>query len=289
MDRIIDWYVYSSPAIFFVASIYISYRLGKFHRNILEEAYNITYKTETQRFLELFDTDTYADKDININIHPDLYCYEKWQKMIEETNEEEQKWKNRVLFHHTPQGNIMMWYDLYKHAFTYLSDTNISYMWLNECAMKYVRTYYCRDFFVDTQVLPLEHENPFNTMKIDEEKKEKEKKQEKKNALNLDLNSDVFMKKKKPQTQTKPVLENKEQTPITKQKFINNFRHIGKIQNHSILQKYPIPKKRQSNIATMNLSPQESPKEPIAKDYQYIEFKKQKKEENSNFFESFFI
>ena len=307
MDCIIDLYTYSAPAIFFLGSIYVSYYLGKIHRTALEEAYTykITYKTETQRFLDLFDTnmDTNMNTNINTNsnIHPDLYCYEKWQSVIEETNEEEQKWKNRILFQHTPQGNVMMWYDLYKQAFAYLSDTNISYIWLNECAMKYVRMYCCRDFFVDTHILPETYENPFNAMKLEEEKKEREKKKEKKNALKLDLDSSVFMKKKKPSTNIRQNTTSQSQSqvpessqPITKRKFVNNFRHIGKIQNYSILQIYPIPKKRTPDIhnATYNET-QDSPKEAIAKDYQYIEYKKQKGQKGQmskpNFFDSFFV
>ena len=102
------------------------------------------------------------------------------------------------MFQNTPQGNLVMFYDLYKHAFGYFSDIQISYQWLNACAMKYVRIFYCRDFFLDNKELPENYKNPFNEMKLEEEKKEKEKKREKRKNLNIDFQSDAFLRKKKP-------------------------------------------------------------------------------------------
>jgi hypothetical protein len=205
---------------------------------------------EKNRFLRLFEKED-DETLINSNIHPDLFCFEKMKQMIDEETEEEKRWKSRVLFQTTPYGNLIMFYDLYKQAFAYFSDVHISYKWLNVCAMKYVRLYCCRDFFVDTNDLPEDFKNRFNEMKLEEERKEKAVKLEKKNKLNLDLNSDAFLRKKPKlstkQEDLKPENDSKNEnttkkTETNKQRVINNFRRMGSIHNYQLLNKENIEK-----------------------------------------------
>ena len=47
-----------------------------------------------------------------------------------------------------------MYYDVYKSGFAYYADQNyIPYSILNAMAMKYVVTFFCRDFFIDESII----------------------------------------------------------------------------------------------------------------------------------------
>jgi len=97
----------------------------------------------------------------NSNIETTFYDKEDFFAMIREQNNTiEETWKTRILFENTPRGNIIMYYDAYKQGFAYYSDTNgLPYTVLNVVAMKYVTTFFCRDFFVDNEVLSNEQES----------------------------------------------------------------------------------------------------------------------------------
>lgn len=174
----------------------------------------------------------------------------------------ENTWKSRVLFQNTVQGNVIMYYDMYKMAFVYYSDMQISYKWLNYCAMKYVRIYFCRDYFLDDSYLPATFENPFNLKKKKEEEAEVQKKEDKKKTMDIDFQSDVFLKRR---TETSTTATKKTPTPSqpnnVAEKYVNHFRYMGKIVNYSFLQ---IPKKVEK---------------VSKKNYQYSDFKKKLKQE----------
>jgi len=180
-------------------------------------------ENESKLFALLFTPE--KSRSSNTNISNELYKREK-------TDEEEDVWKRRILLQPTPSGNIVMYYDLYRQAFAYHSDNYVSYPLLNQCAMKYVRLFLCRDFFVDTTVLPDLFVNPFNEMKEKEDTQQKEKASAKRKELQIDFDSSAFVKKT-----TSKVIK------ITCPKEIiykNNFRCIGKISGDwNILQ--PVP------------------------------------------------
>lgn len=92
--------------------------------------------------------------DYNTNIDPVFYLKDDFQEIMkEEMNYLERQWRTRILFETSPRGNIIMFYDVYKQGFSYYCDsTGIPYNILNAIAMKYVLTFYCRDFFVDNNV-----------------------------------------------------------------------------------------------------------------------------------------
>lgn len=173
---------------------------------------------ELSQFQKLFENDTN-----NSNIHLDV---EKWM----ESADEEMLWKQRILLEHTPYGNIIMYYDFYRQAFAYFSDTHLSYSTLNTCAMKYVRIFYCRDFFVDTVMLPTSFVNPLNHMKEEAEKREKEKIKKKKVELNLNFDCSVFVK-----PLPIDIIGAKQQELVYK----NNFRYMGKFSNWDIMKRAP--------------------------------------------------
>lgn len=194
----------------------------------------------------LFDLLFNSSKEnrVNSNISPELYHYETWEKMNEESvSEEEIVWKKRVLLQHTPQGNIAMFYDLYRQAFAYYSDGHISYHELNQCAMKYVRLFHCRDFFVDTMVLPVSFINPFNKMKEDEETRQKVKSINKRKELNINFDNSAFVKPKIKKVSYKEVPDEIVPKPASIV-YKNNFiRCIGKLSGDwNILQQPPVSK-----------------------------------------------
>lgn len=239
----------------FTTSIIACYWLGKWNRKMLEKENENKFTTERwdvaekNRFLKLFTIE--EDHIANSNIHPEIFCFEKLNTMLEVESEEEKVWKHRILFQNTPQGNVIMFYDLYKQAFTYFSDMQITYKWLNICAMKYVRLFRCREFFQDNSELPEGFKNKFNILKIEQVEKEKKQKEDKKQKLNIDLNSDAFLRKK-----PKEIKEKDEKSECLR--FINNFRRAGNIQSYSITQKIELEK-------------------CVTKTFNYKDFKKKKK------------
>jgi hypothetical protein len=90
--------------------------------------------------------DKYYEKEEFENIYT--------QMILEPGNEEEQKWKRRVMIVWVPMiGNIMMYYDVFRMSFGYYSDTQgINYNILNACAMRYVCMFHCMDLFMDEMV-----------------------------------------------------------------------------------------------------------------------------------------
>lgn len=257
--------------ILFIGSI-VMYNIGKYNRLQIEKdkyyTQNNDKKTPSENlekepnlFEKLFTEDSHF---ANSNISPELYCIETHEK-TDKLKPYEDEWKKRILLQHTKQGNITMHYDIYRQAFAYFSDMQVNYKTLSLCAMRYVRIFLCRDFFVDTNYLPKDFKSPFNNMKKEEEKKEKEKKRQKIKEKKLNFDTSVFVKKKTNDNEKKKIDVAEEDT------FKNNFRYLGKISNWNPIQKYEI--KKENNT--------------ISKDYDYITFKNKTKFKTKIFSELF--
>ena len=112
-------------------------------------------QNQKDKFLRTFDCDKIM---WNENIHIDLYDKEKSIELINDVNNsEEPLWKSRILFDAAVREDgklvsVIMFYDFYKQGFGYYSNDNLSYQILNAVAMKYVVTFFCRDFFIDDNV-----------------------------------------------------------------------------------------------------------------------------------------
>jgi hypothetical protein len=183
---------------------------------------------ETKKFLE-----KYHDNDANNSIDHCFYNEDEYKKMMDsEDNYLEKYWQSRILFENTPRGNVIMYYDAYKSGFAYYSDASgLPYSLLNAVAMKYVRIYKCRDFFIDTHITP--EPSPF----VKPAKKEEQKEQK---AV---PKSKAFAKLKTYNNVSSKVSTEPESTPNFSNTMINN----GRIQNFSFLKKsMPIRKKIQS-------------------------------------------
>jgi len=192
---------------------------------------------QTDRFLKIFTIPEEERNVWNKNIDDRMYSLDSFHKLIvDETNELEPEWKRRILMESTPRGNVIMFYDIYKQAFAYVSDQHMNYSILNACAMKYVQIYNCLDFFIDGNVLPEGIVSPFVFLQEESEKREKEKQVEKKKEMGIHLGNAPFAKLK-----TYKISDEKPE-PIKIQPT-NIFRYLGKISNLSLLQKIKQPVK----------------------------------------------
>jgi len=227
-----------------------------------KDASQIYIENKTKQFLQIFPCKTEEEKQKwNVNIDKRCYSIETFDELIkDEMNELEPEWERRLLIENTPHGNIMMYYDIYKQAFAYVSDQHMNYSILNACAMKYVQTYRCIDFFLDGNILPEGIISPFVLLKEEIEKKEKEKQSEKKKNLGIQFKDAPFAKLK---TYKTTELMNKKQNELNKIQPKNNFRYLGKMTNLSLLKK---PKK----VAFKN--PQIS---GIVESFDYLAYKNQ--------------
>lgn len=188
------------------------------------------------------------EKDFNENIDKCFYNKTKLNIILaHENNELEKKWKTKLLFESSPRGNIIMYYDAFKQGFAYYCDqTSIPYNLLNSVAMKYVRIYRCRDFFVDNCETP--EENPSPLLDIEEKKENKKEKPEGKTEGNRkkspfatfkNYNTATNKLTKKDEKNTNKDMKKEEEKLYIRNKFIC----LGKICNFNILQSDPTKKK----------------------------------------------
>ena len=120
------------------------------------EIYN---KQRQEEFLNFINNNVVMHTNININ--KEFYNKDAYKEAVKkEDNDLEKEWRRKILVENTPRGNVYMFYDSYKLAFSYYSDTNISYSILNAVAMKYCKMFKCADFFVDQNIIPLNKESP---------------------------------------------------------------------------------------------------------------------------------
>lgn len=254
-----------------------------FHKNkqITEKksppsALELFFSSRKAKFLQCFER---TKESANENIDSLFYHRREYEVAMKINNHPiETAWKRRIMMDTTPRGNIMMYYDAYKHGFAYYADSTIPYVFLNASAMKYVALYQCCDFFLDEHHTPNHAPSPISAMMDAEEKEEMQKKRilAKKTGLARDMKSGPFAKLKnyqnvaKPSTiisqMIKPPMEVKtwyqrlfptqpqplvktlpklETGILVKQKeepacqHKNKFLYMGKMANFSLLQKRP--------------------------------------------------
>jgi len=212
-------------------------------------------KTPTEQYVEKYKTqfhNSFKEDKFNQNIEPEFYDNKQYNQIVESNNNSLEKyWKQRILFENTPCGNVIMFYDAYKLSFTYYADKNIPYTILNAVAMKYVLTFFCRDFFLDKSLIPSNHTTPFlHVHEID--KKESVKKK-------IDVNKGPFAKFKnytKKEEQAKQTKQNKtvntEDKQTVKNYIKNKFVSLGKIYNYSVLKNIRCNKSKCKEIVPLD-------------------------------------
>jgi len=207
-----------------------------------EEFMNTLYQKFKQTYKETDHIEKY-----NENIDPVFFNINDLYDTIKSCDSElELRWRRRVLFIFTPRGNVIMFYDAYKQGFAYYSDQSISYPILNTCAMKYIITYRCRDFFIDEQFTP----EDFPSRILDNVKSNdvEENNKEKNSTDKIDTKKGPFAKFKSYSKPSDPIiastlLKNKINLPKMnvmkpiKELMQNKFIYLGKTMNCSILTK----------------------------------------------------
>jgi hypothetical protein len=227
-------------------------------------------QTQTKRFLEKVLENQKEKEKGNQNIDPICYSLTEFQaSILPENNTLEQEWKRRIMMEYTPRGNVIMYYDIFKHAFAYASDQNIPYNVLNACAMKYVVMFRCMDFFVDSTILPEEILSPFSLLQNEVEIKKKEDADIKKKELGISFMNAPFAKLKNYSSQKEKESDSKPKPKAGDMiKYSNNFRNLGKMSNIPFLIK---PKK--NHPITCNSIGNSNPF-PLLSSFDYLSYKK---------------
>lgn len=162
--------------------------------------------------------------------------------------------KYAIVMEITPIGNVILFYDKSRDAFTYYSDNTIPYRFLETVARKYVVINNCKSIFVD---MDEEIKNAQNKLEEKKKKLEEEEKRKKQQAIlfpnvQVPVKKNVFAKLKsynkdsglkvagisgeaKHSTSKKTITEN-EDNMILKEKA-NRYSCEGKIANFSFLKK----------------------------------------------------
>jgi hypothetical protein len=175
--------------------------------------------------------------------------------LTDPNNEFEKKWRSRVLIENTPRGNVIMFYDIYKRGFSYYCDNAVMpYDIMNAAAMKYVLTFHCRDFFVDSNILPQQPPTGEDTNKDKDTDKDKKTK-------TISIDKQAFVKFKTYNTATKKAGVKPEDD-----KTINCFLHLGGVRNWTPILKKTIPNPLNGFQTDMI---------PGSKKLSYLEYKKQ--------------
>ena len=214
---------------------------------------DITKEYNSKHTKEFLETYKQSNNNMNSNIDKVFYSKDDYTKTMRDVNNElEIKWKQKTLIEQTPKGNIIMFYDPYKQGFSYYSDSQpISYAVLNAVAMKYVRIYRCRDFFVDDETTPEKEPSPFIQIHMVENKKTKDSD---KNSSGKSMFKDApfaklknYKKEKQPDKKDTDAESSKPERVFYRNKFIS----LGPVRNYSIIQ--PIKKQNKLNGFKTNL------------------------------------
>lgn len=232
---------------------YYYYIIWKLVKNYLEKPrdpteLDIYIEKNKNKLLNSFEEG--FTKNMNENIDKVFYDKTTFKELLDNFEQDdtiEKQWKTRLLYENVPREDgkridIIMYYDVFKQGFSYYSSDNyISYKILNAIAMKYVMIFFCRDFFMDENVLEdikseLELKEVF--LKYDEKKKEKNEKKKR--------NNNVLAKLKNYQMEDKTKKSNEENKEQKKELMQNKFINKGKMYNFEFL----IKEKQTSNWST---------------------------------------
>jgi hypothetical protein len=167
----------------------------------------------------------------NGNVDAVFYDKSKYvDLMMSGESEQEKVWKRRVLMESTPRGTVIMYFDAYKLGFAYYSDVNISYDILNACAMKYVRLFYCYDFYLHQT----DQDGGSPLIKIHDSEEVSDELKEKRKLLNDKTFAQFREYNKVSKTTTAAVKQPKQMQNLSRNRFVR----VGRISEYN-----PLPKK----------------------------------------------
>jgi len=167
--------------------------------------------------------------------------YDKLKKDVEDSTydfivqEHLKRLNNSYIMENTPQGNVLLIFDLSRNSFKYYSDNTIPYRYLETVGRKYVKQFNCRPIFVDME----------EELKISEEKwdKEREQLENEKKIKEEDLKNGKVTAEKKKNVFAKFKSYNKEagtgkvNSGVPPKNSIPNQRLIEKQENEKVLLK----------------------------------------------------
>ena len=165
-------------------------------------------------------------------------------------NKRLEKLKNCYVMEKTPLGNVLMIYNIERGSFSYYSDSNMPYRYLETVARKYVKMFNCRPIFVD---MDEELKNAEEKLELEKEK-EKEKQEEINNLTQkVEQKKSVFAKFKsynkdssatksmaappKNSIPNKRVTNEKENEKMLLKDRANRYTYEGKFANFNFLKK----------------------------------------------------
>jgi hypothetical protein len=153
----------------------------------------------------------------------------------------------------TPQGNVLMIYNIDRDTFTYYSDSSIPYRYLEVVGRKFVKMYNCRPLFVDMEEELRLFEEKWEEMRNAKEEEKKKVDEAKKIDQVLEPKKNVFAKFKsynkdaggkismapppKNSIPNKTTSESKENEKIILKERANCYTYEGKFANFNFLQK----------------------------------------------------
>jgi hypothetical protein len=173
-------------------------------------------------------------------------------------NKKLDKLMNCYVIEKTPLGNVLMIYNNNRSSFSYYSDSNIPYRYLEVVARKYVKTFVCRPIFIDMDEELKKAEEKWELERIEKEKKEEEERKKIKELKSqkqqiVEQKKSVFAKFKsynKDSAATKAMaappknsIPNKQLTTEQENEKIllkdkaNRYTYEGKLSNFNILKK----------------------------------------------------
>jgi hypothetical protein len=168
-------------------------------------------------------------------------------------NKKKEKLKNCYVMEKTPQGNVLMIYNIDRDTFTYYSDSSIPYRYLEVVGRKFVKMYNCRPLFVDMEEELRLFEEKWEEMRNAKEEEKKKVDEAKKIDQVLEPKKNVFAKFKsynkdaggkismapppKNSIPNKTTSESKENEKIILKERANCYTYEGKFANFNFLQK----------------------------------------------------
>ncbi len=160
---------------------------------------------------------------------------------------------------YTPQGNVLLTYDVSRGSFKYYSDNTIPYRYLETVGRKYVKQFNCRPIFVDMEEELKLAEEKWNKEKEEEKIKVEKEKREKEESLKqnkqpVEEKKNVFAKFKsynkeagtgkvssaappKNSIPNQKITEKQENEKILLKEKANRYTYEGKMANFSFIKK----------------------------------------------------
>ena len=222
------------------------FKLLMFYLNKIILFFTILFSTNSQNsILKIDKNKEYIEKKINKlqnflknpekinkNMKSNYYNIEEFSNDMDIENE----WKRKIAIIYTPLGNIFMYYNVYKLAFSYYSDQNIPFPLLNAAAIDYVINYNCLDFLADEENL-----NNYNNIFLNNLKNFHDSSNGK--TKKKFLENDVFVKSKSKNEKKQEEEEKKEGKEEENEKnyFKNKFINCGKFSTIDIFKKKKAP------------------------------------------------